>query len=78
MRYFDGIETMSAAELQAMQDLERVNPDSPWGNSIRNVLMNPNPVIFRQLVCELKSEAEGHGGVMQSILGGAYHSIINL
>lgn len=61
--------TLSDKEQEFMICLMAVDPESIWGLAIQNVVKDPEPMKFRRLVCDLKSQAHDNEQVMISILG---------
>lgn len=64
----DFSEFLSPDEQKFFDCLSKVNENSIWGKSIHNVISNPEPVLFRRLVCELKEQCAEEPRTMQKIL----------
>ena len=69
MKLFDGIEKISSDEYRMFQFLLGVESKTLWGIAINNVCNAPDACKFRQLICDLKSQAHDEPAIMQSILG---------
>lgn len=71
--------TLSVKEQEFLVCLAAVDPESIWGLAIQNVMKDPEPMKFRRLVCDLKSQAHDNEQVMISILGkSCYDKLIEL
>jgi hypothetical protein len=79
MNTFEGIELLTPQEQQFLACLEAVNSDTMWALAIQNVMKAPTVVKIRQLVSDLKSQADDDALVMLSILGQpCYQQLKNL
>ena len=73
------LERLSEKEKEFFKSLQTVDVESLWGLAISNVVTNPDPMRFRRLICELKSQAENCSEVMLSILGQqCFNNLLNL
>lgn len=73
------IETLlNPLEVKALEELKKVDHDSIWGIAVKNVMKENDPVPFRRLISELKSQANDNSDVMKNILGNAYEPVIAL
>lgn len=79
MTTFEGIENLNPQEKQFLACLEAVKTDNLWAIAIRNVMKAPTVAKIRQLIKDLKSQADDDGLVMLSILGHrCYQQLKNL
>lgn len=69
---------LNPAEVRALEELKKIDTESIWGIAINNVVKSDEPVLFRRLICELKSQASDCAETMKNILGNAYESVIAL
>jgi hypothetical protein len=69
MKDFEGVEHLNAQERKFLACLEAVSDDSIWGTAISNVMKQPTVVKIRQLISDLKSQANDNREVMLNILG---------
>lgn len=60
---------LTKKERKAHRLLSKTNDATMWGHSIRNTLATGSRAAFRELICELKSQAEDAPAIMKSIIG---------
>lgn len=73
---FPGYYGLSEPEKEVFELLKLCDHDSLWNTAITNVINKPDPVRFRRLVSELKSQNNDNPEVMQTILGPAYEALV--
>jgi hypothetical protein len=69
MTQFEGYENLNPQEQQFLACLEAVSGESIWAIAIQEVMKSPTGVKIRQLIGDLKAQAEDSPEVMLSILG---------
>lgn len=73
------IETqLNPLEVKALEELKKVDHDSIWGLAVKSVMKQNDPIPFRRLISELKSQANDNAQVMKNILGDAFEPVIAL
>jgi|GEM_PF-6575745 len=74
-----GWNQLTKQEFEAYILLAEVKGDSIWGIAIQRVLQENNVARFRQLICELKSQADDEPDTMKRIIGQeAYNAVVCL
>lgn len=69
---------LNPLEVRAFEELKKLDHDSIWGIAVKNVMQANDPIPFRRLICDLKSQANDNSQVMKNILGDAYESVVAL
>ena len=69
---------LNPVEVKAYEQLKKIDHDSIWGIAIKDVIKGNNPESFKELIRNLKSQANDNNKMMRNILGNAYESVITL
>ena len=69
--------TFSQCEQQVLEALKTAKHDSLWNVAINQVIDSNDPVRLRELIVQLQSQNMDNPGVMRTMLGDAYETVIN-